>query len=169
MVRSLADRSSADYITSTGWKGLPLRRMSWVKNWGVLICIRFTCTTGRSPTATVALSQTTIYKRIGSPSPSIVLLSVLSGNFQTLEEIFAENNGFRQECALFNQDGARFDCIWHYGGRFLSAALLRSLRLTSTLDCEQPWRIQSVQNSSDCIHPTDGWSQLASSPKVCTR
>ena len=41
----LADRSSADCITSTGWKGLPLRRMSWVKNWWVLICIRFTCTT----------------------------------------------------------------------------------------------------------------------------
>jgi hypothetical protein len=29
----LPDRSSADYITSTGWKGLLLRRMSWVKNW----------------------------------------------------------------------------------------------------------------------------------------
>ena len=29
--------------------------------------------------------------RIGSPSPSIGLLSVLSGDFQTLEEIFAED------------------------------------------------------------------------------
>jgi hypothetical protein len=36
ILRSLPDRSSADYITSTGWKGLPLRRRSWVKNWWVL-------------------------------------------------------------------------------------------------------------------------------------
>ena len=39
-----------DCITSTGWKGLPLRHMRWVKNWWVLICISFTCITGCSPT-----------------------------------------------------------------------------------------------------------------------
>ena len=55
-----------------------------MKNWWVLICTRLT--------ATVALSQTTIYKRIGSPSLPIGLLSVLVGNSESLHEIFAEDN-----------------------------------------------------------------------------
>ena len=67
--------------------------MSWVKNWWVLICIRFTYTTGWSPTATVALSQTTIYMRIGSPSPSIGLLSVLSGELSKLRRNFCGGQG----------------------------------------------------------------------------
>src|SRR5216684_4539289 len=25
-----------------------------------------------------------------------------------------ESQGFRQECPLLDQDGARFDCVWHY-------------------------------------------------------
>ena len=62
-----------------------VRRTNWVKNWWVLICTRLT--------ATVALSQTTIYKRIGSPSLPIGLLSVLVGNSESLHEIFAEDRG----------------------------------------------------------------------------
>ena len=62
-----------------------MRRTNWVKNWWVLICTRLT--------ATVALSQTTIYKRIGSPSLPIGLLSVLVGNSESLHEIFAEDRG----------------------------------------------------------------------------
>jgi hypothetical protein len=64
--------------------------MNWVKNWWVLICIRFTCTTGWSPTATVALSHRRQYIEDRQSEP-IELLSVLSGDFQSFDEILAED------------------------------------------------------------------------------
>ena len=62
---------------------------SWVKNRWVLI--RFTCTTGCSPKATVALSHRRQYIEDRQSEP-IELLSVLSGDFQSFDEIFAEDN-----------------------------------------------------------------------------
>ena len=65
-----------------------------MKNWWVLICIRFTCTTGCSPTTTVALSHRRQYIEDRQSEP-IELLSVLSGDFQSFDEILAEDNGMK--------------------------------------------------------------------------
>ena len=57
------------------------RIAAWTHELGLLICIRFTCSTGWSPTATVALSHRRQYIEHRQSEP-IELLWVLSGDFQ---------------------------------------------------------------------------------------